>query len=107
MPSETVKFENGAQTYRIQFEVVAPPPAPPKVRGTYAPPLQFKVASIRVTELMANPAEEGQKKIINFARGFDTLAQARTGATEYAKRIVREQMTPKPVKPVKPAEPAA
>lgn len=103
MPSETLKFENGPATYRIQFEIVAPPPAPPKVRGTYTPPLQFKVASIRVTELMADPNQEGQKKVINFGRGFDTLAQARTGASEYAKRIVREQMTPKPVKPAEPA----
>lgn len=99
MSSETMKFENGERTYRIQFEIVAPPPTPPKRPGefkSYGPKPQFQVATIRVTEISEGVGDEGQKKSINFGRGFDTLAQARTGASEYAKRIVREQMTPKP-----------
>ena len=99
MSSETIKFQNGESTYRIQFEVVAPPPVAAKRPGEhkpYAPKLQFQVASIRVTDVSESVGDAGQKKSINFGRGYDTLAQARTGATEYAKRIVREQMTPKP-----------
>jgi len=98
MSSETTTFENGAQSYRIQYEVVAPPPAAPKRKGEiqgYMPPPEFKVASIRVTEVTEGIGDDGPKKNINFGRGFATLAQARTGATEYAKRIIREQMTPK------------
>lgn len=99
MSSETMKFENGVRTYRIQFEIVAPPPTPPRRPGegkSYGPKPQFQVATIRVTEITEGVGDDGQKKSINFGRGFDTLAQARTGAGEYAKRIVREQMTPKP-----------
>ena len=100
MSSETMKFENGERTYRIQFEIVAPPPTVAKRPGdyskSYGPKPQFQVATIRVTETTESVGDEGQKKSINFGRGFDTLAQARTGASEYAKRIVREQMTPKP-----------
>ena len=99
MPSETIKFENGPRTYRIQFEVVAPPPTPPHKAGTfkpYAPKPQFTVASIRVTEVTEGIGDSGQKLSANFGRGFDSLAQARTNATEYAKRMVREKMTPKP-----------
>lgn len=99
MPAETVFFENGAQTYRIQYDIVAPPPSPPKKKGEYqpyAPPAEFKVASIRVTEVTEGVGDDGPRKVINFGRGFATLAQARTGASEYAKRIIREQMAPKP-----------
>jgi hypothetical protein len=96
---ETQKFENGPKTYRIQFEVVAPPPAVAQRQGitkSYAPKPQHTVPSIRVTEITEGVGDNGQKKVINFGRGYDTLAQARTGATEYAKRIIREKMTEKP-----------
>ncbi len=98
MPMETQKFENGPRTYRIQFDVVAPPPAAaqkPGITKNYAPKPQHTVGSIRITEITDGVGDNGQKKNLNFARGFDTLAQARTGASEYAKRIIREQMTPK------------
>ena len=106
MPMETVKFENGPKTYRIQYEVVAPGPAAfqkPSITKSYAPKPQHTVGSIRITEVTEGVGDDGQKLNVNFARGFDTLAQARTGATEYAKRMVREKMTPKPVA-VAPAE---
>lgn len=98
MPNETVKFVNGAQTWRIQFEIVAPPSAPPQKPGSFSkhgPAAQFKVNTIRVTEITEGVGDDGQRKVVNFARGFDNLAQARTGATEYAKRIVREKLTAK------------
>ena len=99
MPNETIKFENGPKTYRIQFEVVVPPPTPPHKPGTfkaYAPKPQFTVASIRVTDVTEGVGDAGQKLTANFGRGYDSLAQARSNATEYAKRLVREKMTPKP-----------
>ena len=99
MPNETVKFENGPKTYRIQFEVVAPPPRPALRPGSprpLGPQPQFTVASIRVTEITEGVGDDGPRKVVNFGRGFDTLAQARTGATEYAKRIIREKMTERP-----------
>lgn len=105
MPMETMKFENGPRTYRIQFEIVAPGPAAfqkPGITKTYGPKPQHTVASIRITEITDGVGEDGSKKTLNFARGFDTVAQARTGAGEYAKRIVREQMTPKPAPEPKP-----
>ena len=108
MPMETLKFENGPKTYRIQFEIVAPLPAAfqkPGIVKSYAPKPQHTVASIRITEITEGVGDDGSKKTLNFARGFDTVAQARTGAGEYAKRIVREQMTPK-LTLVPPAEPA-
>lgn len=107
MPNETVKFVNGAQTWRIQFEIVAPPSAPPQKPGTfskYGAAAQFKVNTIRVTETTEGVGDDGQKKVVNFARGFDNLAQARTGATEYAKRIVREKLTPKAPPAEQPAD---
>lgn len=100
MPMETSKFENGPRTYRIQFEIVAPGPATiqkPSITKNYGPKPQFTVGSIRITEITEGLGDDGPKKNLNFARGYDTLAQARTGAGEYAKRIIREQMTPKPV----------
>jgi len=110
MPSETVKHQEGADTFRIQFEIVAPPPVAPTPKGEikkYAPKPQFKVASIRVTEIGEHVGDNGRKKIVNFDRGFDTLAQARSGAAEYAKRVIREKMkSPKAAAPVE-AAPAA
>lgn len=98
MSSETVQFEHGTQTYRIQYDVVAPPPQlvkrPGELRG-YAPPPEFKVASIRVTETTEGLGDDGPMQILMFGRGFTTLAQARTGANEYAKRIIREQLARK------------
>lgn len=104
MPMETFEFVNGAQKYRIQFDIAAPPPAAfqkPGLTKNYGPKPQYTVASIRITEITEGMGEDGPRKNINFARGFDTVGQARTGAGEYAKRIVREQMTPKP-NPVPP-----
>jgi hypothetical protein len=106
MPMETLKFENGPRTYRIQFDVVAPLPAAiqkPSITKNYGPKPQHTVGSIRITEITEGVGDDGQKKNLNFSRGFDTVAQARTGAGEYAKRIVREQMTPK-VAAAPPAE---
>jgi len=98
MSSETTTFQNGVENFRIQFEIVPPPPAPPRdpnmPRG-FSNAGKFQVASIRITDISEGVGDEGRKKLVNFGRGYDTLAQARTGATEYAKRIVREQMTPK------------
>jgi len=108
MPMETQKFENGPKTYRIQFDIVAPAPAAfqkPGITKNYGPKPQFTVATIRVTEITEGVGDNGAKKSLNFARGFDTVAQARTGAGEYARRIVREQMTPK-LAVVPPVEPA-
>lgn len=98
MPMETSKFENGPRTYRIQFEIVAPPPsaAPKPGYNKFGTKPQFTVAAIRITEITEGLGDDGQKKNLNFGRSYDTLGQARTGANEYAKRIVREQMTPKP-----------
>lgn len=104
MPMETSKFEHGPRTYRIQFEIVAPPPGPAQKPGfnkNLVKP-QFTIGSIRITETTEGIGDDGPKKVLNFARSFDTLGQARTGGNEYAKRIVREQMTPKP----DPAPPA-
>jgi len=99
MPMETFEFVNGAQKYRIQFDIVAPPPSAipkPGIVKSYAPKPQHTVFSIRITEITEGVGESGRKKNLNFSRGFDTVAQARVGAGEYAKRIVREQMAPKP-----------
>lgn len=98
MPMETSKFENGPRTYRIQFDIVVPPPGPAQKPGfnkNINKP-QFTVAAIRITEITDGVGDNGQKKVVNFARSYDTLGQARIGASEYAKRIVREKMTPKP-----------
>jgi hypothetical protein len=107
MPSETIKFENGPKTYRIQFDVVVPPPSPPPKPGivkAYTPKPQFTVASIRVTEITEGVGDSPPKLTANFGRGYDSLAQARTNATEYAKRLVREKMTPKPAAETPAAE---
>jgi hypothetical protein len=99
MPNETTRFENGPLSYRIQFEIVAPPPSPPVKPGTFQKHVsvaQFKVPSIRITEITEGVGDSGQKLLVNFGRGYDSVAQARTGANEYAKRMVREKMTPKP-----------
>lgn len=99
MPMETFEFINGAQTYRIQFDIVAPPPSAfpkPGIVKSYAPKPQYTVACIRIAEITPGVGDDGPRKNVNFARGFDTVAQARVGAGEYAKRIVREQMAPKP-----------
>jgi hypothetical protein len=110
MSSETVKHQQGEDTFRIQFEIVAPPPVIPVRAGEikkYAPKPQFKVASIRVTEIGDLVGDNGRKKVVNFDRGFDTLAQARNGATEYAKRVIREKMGPPKAAAAVEAAPAA
>ncbi len=99
MPMETFEFVNGHQTYRIQFDIAAPPPAAfqkPGIVKSYAPKPQHTVAQIRITEITVGLTGEPPRLNVNFARGFDTVAQARTGAGEYGKRMVREKMAPKP-----------
>ena len=102
---ETFEFVNGLQTFRVQFDIVAPPPAafpkPGLTRG-FVPRPQYTVASIRITEITESVGDQGARKNLNFGRAFDSVAQARVGAGEYAKRIVREQMATKP-DPVHPA----
>ena len=100
MSSETTTFQNGAENFRIQFEVVAPPPPrDPNMPRGMSNAGKFQVASIRITDITEGVGDDGRKKNVNFGRGYDTLAQARTGATEYAKRIIREQMAPKAAPP--------
>ena len=103
MPAETSKFQNGPRSYRIQFEIVAPPPSPPVRPGTFRKNVivpKFKVATIRITEITEGVGDAGKKLLVNFGRSFDSLVQARTGANEYAKRMVREKLTPKPTSEV-------
>ncbi|HEX2667748.1 MAG TPA: hypothetical protein VHP13_05195 [Gammaproteobacteria bacterium] len=100
MSRETFEFVDGVRTYRIQFDIMAPPPPAfqkqelAKSRRTPKP--QFVVTNIRITEITKGIGADAPRKNPKFTRGFDTLAQARTGAGEYAKRIVREQMAAKP-----------
>lgn len=99
MPMESFEFVNGVQTYRIQFDIVAPPPsALPRVglMKRYSLQPQYTVPSIRITDITECVGENGTRKLVNFARSFDSVAQARVVAGEYAKRIIREQMTPRP-----------
>ncbi|HEX5340233.1 MAG TPA: hypothetical protein VFX47_05085 [Gammaproteobacteria bacterium] len=100
MPSEMLNFQHEFGTFRIQFEIIAPPPAavrPKNAIKTYSPPPKFRVNGIRITEVVEE-AGEGRKKTLQYGRDFESLAQARSQAGEYAKRIVREQMgPPKPV----------
>lgn len=99
MPMESFKFENGARTYRVQFQVVSPAPVsfrgPPLIKPS-GPKPQHIVHSIRVVEITEGIGERGLRRTLKFNRGFDTLGQARNGAGDYARRMVREQMTPKP-----------
>lgn len=105
MPMEAFEFVNGAQKFRIQFDIVAPPPAAfqkPGLVRSYTPQPQHTVASIRITEITEGLGDDGPRKNLNFGRSFDSVAQARTVAGEYAKRIARDQMAPK-LDPVPPA----
>ena len=98
MSSETVQFEHGPQTYRIQYEVLAPPPRLVKRMSQiphFMPPPEFKVASIRVTEITVGVQSTSAMQTLIFGRGYPTPAQARSGATAYAKRIIREQLARK------------
>jgi hypothetical protein len=100
MPSEMLNFQHEFGNFRIQFEIIAPPPAavrPKNAIKVYTPPPKFRVNGIRITEVV-EAAGEGRKKTLQYGRDFESLAQARSQAGEYAKRIVREQMgPPKPV----------
>lgn len=98
MPMETFKFQNGTRTYRIQFQIISPPPAAfqrPALTRHSRPKLKHSVDSIRVVEITEGIGDKAQKRTLHFKREFPTLGQARTRAGEYARRIVREQMTPK------------
>lgn len=105
MPAETTTFQHGPDTFRIQFDIIVPPPVaakkPGEIKG-YAPKPQYRVQSIRIREMGDHLGDNARKLNVNFDRGFDSLGAARSNATEYAKRIVREKMTPK-----KTAEPVA
>lgn len=96
MSNETVEFEHGSRTYRIQYDVEAPAlrlvKRPGEVRVHTLPP-EFKVASIRVTETTEGMGDAGPMQILIFGRGFATLPQARSGAAEHAKRFIREQLS--------------
>ena len=105
MPAETASFQHGPDTFRIQFDIIAPPPVPAAKPGaikSYTPKPQYRVQSIRIREMGDHLGDNARKMNANFDRGFDSLGAARSGATEYAKRIVREKMTPK-----KPAQSVA
>jgi hypothetical protein len=98
MPAETASFQHGPDTFRIQFDIIAPPPVPAAKPGaikSYTPKPQYRVQSIRIREMGDHLGDNARKLNVNFDRGFDSLGAARSGATEYAKRIVREKMTPK------------
>src|SRR5690348_17541515 len=81
MSSETTTFQNGAENFRIQFEVVAPPPPPPRdpnmPRGM-SNAGKFQVASIRITDITEGVGDDGRKKNVNFGRGYDTLDRKST-----------------------------
>ncbi|MGH8371549.1 MAG: hypothetical protein ACRETO_02300 [Gammaproteobacteria bacterium] len=100
MASEMLNFQHEFGTFRIQFEIIPPPPAakrPKDAIKVYTPPPKFRVNGIRITEVVEE-GTEGRKKSLQYGRDFESLAQARSQAGEYAKRIVREQMGPaKPV----------
>lgn len=96
MPSELLNFQHEFGTFRIQFDIVPPlPPAPRSTSGIkmYTPPPKFRVNGIRITEVVEEGCE-GRKKTLQYGRDFESLGQARSQASEYAKRIVREQMGP-------------
>lgn len=103
MEIQSYQHESGAN-FRIQFDIIVPPPAVVVPKGTfkpYAPKPQFRVNGIRIAEI------DGQlrKKAVQFDRSYDSLAAARSQAGEYAKRIVRENMIAKPAAQTEPAEP--
>jgi hypothetical protein len=94
MPLEMLNFQHESGTFRIQFEIIPPPAAaarPKNAIKVYTPPPKFRVNGIRITEVVEE-GSEGRKKSLQYARDFESLAQARSQAGEYAKRIVREQM---------------
>ena len=95
MPMDTFNFENGGRSYRIQFQIVSLPPAAlrnPGLTGHSRPRSKHSVDSIRVVEITEGVGEQAQRRTLHFNRDFQTLAQARTRAGDYARRIVREQM---------------
>ena len=94
MPIEMLNFQHESGTFRIQFEIIPPLAAAPRPKDaikTYSPPPKFRVNSIKITEVVEE-GSEGRKKSLQYGRDFESLAQARSQAGEYAKRIVREQM---------------
>ena len=107
MPAETTTFQHGPDTFRIQFDIIVPPAAaakkPGEIKG-YAPKPQYRVQSIRIREMGDHLGDNARKLNVNFDRGFDSLGAARSNATEFAKRVVREKMTPKKVQETAVAE---
>ena len=105
MPMETFKFEYGERIYHIQFQIVSPLPAAvrsPGFTGDARPKPRHSVDNIRIVEITEGVGDKAQRRTLNFKRDFDTVGQARTRASEFAKRMVRDQMTPK-LDPVPPA----
>lgn len=99
MPMESFKFVYGERTYHIQFQIVSPLPAAvrnPRSTGDARPKPRHSVDDIRVVEITEGVGDKAQRRTLRFQRDFDTLGQARTRASEFAKRMVRDQMTPNP-----------
>lgn len=99
MSKETFEFVNGAQSFRIQFDIATPAAAAfqhPGPAWGYMPTLRYTVANIRITEITADVGDKGPRKNLEFGRSFDSPAKARSGARDHAKRIVREQMMRRP-----------
>lgn len=98
MTMESFEFVSGAQSFRVQFDIVAPVAAVLQQPGPawgYMPNLQYTVANVRIVETTLGLGDEGPRKELDFARSFDTAAEARAAAAEYARRIVRQQMASK------------
>jgi hypothetical protein len=106
MSSETAQFQDGKNSYRIQFEIDSPRVAVtirPGSLKSYAPKPQHRVSKIRITEL-----GEGHRKFsVNFDRSYESAARARAATTEYAKRMVRQKMTPRKIAEPATPEPVA
>lgn len=97
MTMESFDFLSGTQSYRVQFDIVAPEAAAqqPGPAWGYMPKLQYTVANVRIVEITLGVGDGGPRKNLPFGRSFDTAAKASAAATEYAKRIVRQQMAAK------------
>ena len=95
MTNESSQFTNGADNFLIEFAITPPPAAvapEPSAVKTYAPKPLYRIARINIREIGTHIGENGRKQGLNFDRGFETLDQARSAATEYAQQIVRDRM---------------
>jgi len=106
MSSESIQFQNGKNSYRIQFEIVSPAAVAAMRSGSlksHAPKPLHRVSKIRITEL----GEDHRKFSVNFDRGYESAARARAATTEYAKRVVQQKMPPRKVAGSLTPEPVA